>query len=297
MEHQSQPPLPSPTYGVWMPWREVEPRPLRQGRVLHGYSVASLRTHWYLEPDLMIDAGLSAPFQCTVICLTHTHADHIANLHTQLYHDKKTTVFCHEAVRPYVEQLLDVWAMATTGIPNTTYDRDRVKVIGVVPGETPPEDIMLRNMKHRLHFFQPDHTEGSVAYGLSECRKRLSSALQGLPSREIAALAKQGVETREEYWVDHVVFWGDTTHVALETNPEARRYATHVIECTFLEPSEEVAAEQKKHMHWKHLRPWVEAWSECEFVLTHFSQRYRHDQVERFRETVPANAVVWNNAR
>jgi ribonuclease BN (tRNA processing enzyme) len=70
-----------------------------------------------------------------------------------------------------------------------------------------------------------------------------------------------------------------------------------VVECTFLEPCDELAAAQKKHMHWRHLRPVVEAWSECEFVLTHFSQRYRYEEVERFREQVPTNAVVWNNAR
>ena len=48
---------------------------------LQGFSIAGYRTNFYIpQLNLMLDAGISANFTPKKIFITHSHADHIANL-------------------------------------------------------------------------------------------------------------------------------------------------------------------------------------------------------------------------
>ena len=66
---------------LWSPQTEIEPYQLNKThKKLQGYSIAGLRTNFFIQPDLILDAGISAPFQPRYILITHGHGDHIANV-------------------------------------------------------------------------------------------------------------------------------------------------------------------------------------------------------------------------
>lgn len=78
--------------------------------------------------------------------------------------------------------------------------------------------------------------------------------------------------------------------------------ATVVVECSFIGAggmSDEdscMEAIRRGHTSWVQLRPHVEAHPETVFVLVHFSERYRDDQIrEYFRSsgTLVRNVVLW----
>jgi len=71
---------------LWKPWTEIASYQLASTtKTIQGYSIAGLRTNFFVQPDLMLDAGISAPFQPKYILITHGHGDHIANLPFHLY--------------------------------------------------------------------------------------------------------------------------------------------------------------------------------------------------------------------
>jgi len=43
---------------LWQPWNEITPFQLsKTNKTLQGYSIAGLRTNFFVGPDLMLDAG------------------------------------------------------------------------------------------------------------------------------------------------------------------------------------------------------------------------------------------------
>ena len=71
---------------LWKTWNEIKPHKLiGTNKTIQGYSIAGLRTNFFIQPDLMLDAGISAPFSPKYILITHGHSDHIANLPYHLY--------------------------------------------------------------------------------------------------------------------------------------------------------------------------------------------------------------------
>ena len=60
--------------GLWKPWSEIHPYQLkRTSKMIQGYSIAGLRTNFFIQHDLMLDAGISAPFEPKYILITHGH--------------------------------------------------------------------------------------------------------------------------------------------------------------------------------------------------------------------------------
>ena len=71
---------------LWKTWNEIPIYKMKKtDKTIQGYSIAGLRTNFFVQPDLMLDAGISAPFSPKYILITHGHGDHIANLPFHLY--------------------------------------------------------------------------------------------------------------------------------------------------------------------------------------------------------------------
>ena len=103
-----------------------------------------------------------------------------------------------------------------------------------------------------------------------------------------------GIDVTEELLLKRFAYVCDTTIKVLDRNPSILEYPVIFIECTFLYEEEIEMASGKKHIHWSELKPITKQYSDKTFVLFHFSQRYKDEEIRDFfeSESLP-NVVCW----
>jgi hypothetical protein len=118
---------------------------------------------------------------------------------------------------------------------------------------------------------------------------------RGVNGKEIAGLRAAGNEVMEDVLMKRFAYVCDTTIKVFVDNVNLLLYPVIFIECTFIMPDEVEMASGKKHIHWNDLKPYVIDNPEVEFMLFHFSQRYKDVDIRDFFAAqcdIP-NVSVW----
>ncbi len=244
---------------------------------LEGVSVAGIETciaapHLRLVLDLGRCTRIAV--QQPVVLVSHGHLDHIGAIaqhaaRRALLGMSEGVYLVPAAIAEQVEELLNV-AGRLDGqvIPR--------RVVPLAPGES------FRLTKQRVvRPFQTFHRVPSQGYTVWEERHRLRAEFRGLPGEEIGKLRKSGVAIDESQEVPLLSFTGDTKIEVLEQNPELQRTETLVIEATFLDQRVDVAgARSMGHIHLQEVLERAALLPQGEVVLSHFSARYRPDEIE-----------------
>ncbi len=287
---------------LWKPWTEIEPYKLnKSSKVLQGYSIAGLRTHFFIGPDLMLDAGLSAPFSPKYILITHGHSDHTASLPFHLYikspDAEPVKIFCPKQI----VNLLNNYIVSMFQMSDSNPDMipHGYEIIGV-DENTEPVEITLGKQPHLLEFYKCEHSVPCIGYGLSVIKNKLKSEYVGLSSSKIKEIKFSGIEITERVYEPELFFSGDTTHELfnIESNKKILEYPNIMIECSFVYNEDSSHATEKKHMFWYNLKPFIEKNPQVNWILTHFSQKYKKEELENFfkQENVP-NIKLWINIK
>jgi len=274
---------------LWNCWNDHTPIKLKDTQfTLQGFSIAGFRTNFYIkELNLMLDAGISSNFTPKYILLTHTHSDHIANLPFHLYGksgknvDERTYLFMPKEAHKLIDNFINSMFKASF-----FDDTDELNLNLYHPKLVEPNNkIMLPCHKNIfLEIFKCDHSVPCVAYGLYEIRKKLKDEYKNLSGKEIGLLKKNGTQIDYEYEEHSFIFFGDTSIDMFynEANKNIYNYKTFIVECSFLTDDEIKHADEKKHMHWIYLKKIVLAHPDIEFILIHFSPRYKKKFIEDF---------------
>lgn len=173
------------------------------------------------------------------------------------------------------------------------------EIIGV-DENTPPVEITLGKQPHLLEFFKCVHSVPCIGYGISLIKTKLKKEYVGLKSDEIKNLKFNNVEITERIEVPELFFSGDTTHeiFSLESNEKILSYSNIIIECTFVSDEDLAHGLEKKHMNWLNLKPIIQSNPQINWILSHFSQKYKKEQLETFfeKENIP-NIKLWINVK
>ena len=288
------------TNSLWRVWDDTPPIKIPKTEyTLKGFSIAALRTNFYIkELGVMFDAGISSGFSPDYIFVTHTHSDHSANLPFHLYgsrtdiSESKSEVFVPEpSFKKFVNLIETNYALGTGADED---NRTINKICDLHPVK--PHDMFTRYIKNKefiIEVIECFHTVPCVGYGLIERRKKLQDKYLGLPGKEIKELLTNNVDIYKT--VDYPVFCyiGDTSAKVLDAKT-LEKYGTIMIECSFIHDNELDRAKETCHMHWKHLESFVKSHQDITFILYHFSQRYKRNEIKTFFDNLKLkNVIPW----
>ena len=129
--------------------------------------------------------------------------------------------------------------------------------------------------------FRSLHRVPCQGYALWSRRKKLRPEYRGLPSHEIARLhGELGEAIHDLIETPELAFTGDTLIEVVEREAVVRKARVLVIEVTFVDDVVSVEeCRSKGHVHLYELAERAELFENEELLLTHFSRRYKPEQV------------------
>jgi ribonuclease Z len=220
----------------------------------------------------------------STVCLTHGHLDHAAGLAHHASRRRLTglppaRVFAPEEAVPDLE----AWLAISQRLENVDYG---AHVTPAVSGES----VMLRN-DLELKFLPGRHRVPTVGYLFSEIRRKLADELIGRPGEEIAALRAGGAEVTRREEIPLLGYPGDCGPEIFDAAPELFRARVLLIECSFVAPEDRDRARKYAHIHLDDIADRASLFQNEVIVLTHFSLRYRPEEILEALETLPAGVA------
>jgi len=206
------------------------------------------------------------------VCVTHGHLDHMAGL---AHHASRRRLGGLPPARVFVpaEAAADaaIWLAASERLENVGYG---VELVAASPGDR----VRLRN-DLELRVLPGRHRVPTVGYLFSEVRLKLLPELEGTPGLEIAERRARGeaVTRREE--IPLLAYTGDCSSDVFDAAPELFDARVLLIECSFVLPEDVSRAREYAHIHLDDLSARAGEFRNEAIVLTHFSQRYRPDEI------------------
>jgi ribonuclease Z len=254
------------------------------GLAIEGVSIAG-RESFYKLPGFRTLLEFGRAPEDTVsyanVCLTHGHLDHAAGL---AHHASRRRLERLPAARVFAPEEavpdLEAWLAFSQRLEKVDYG------LHVTPAR-PGSSVALRN-DLELRFLPGRHRVPTVGYLFSDVRRKLKDEYLGLPGEEIAALRSKGTEVTRREETPLLAYPGDCGPAIFEAAPEMFRARVLLIECSFLTPEDRDRAREYEHLH---LEDFVERAGLFEnevIVLTHFSQRYRVEEIREALRALPA---------
>ena len=292
----------SSTKTLWKVWEQHDALKLDgPNNFLTGYSWAALRTNFNVG-RLMFDAGLSSNKTSDYIFLTHGHSDHSASLYFHTLAENHQTIYC-----PYeIEESIQMLLKTTFSVCNYNIEFDptelKYTVVGVKAGDI--LEIKHNGINHQIHVYDNRHSVPCRSFGVKEEKKVMKSEyrtyIEESREKELGELRRAGCQIEELKYIPRFVYVGDTNEDVFTINPELFEYKDIIIECTFLEDDDIDRAAKKLHCHWSKLRKIIRNHSNNNFILYHFSTRYKLEDIEKFFRidgpNYEPNIHVWTNS-
>jgi ribonuclease Z len=263
--------------------------------MVSGYSRSAYRTGFFVSGlNIMLDAGPQCFKKPEHIFITHSHADHIANLPFTLIGEESGThkynIYApqeaQDKLKKYIKSMFEANALSSDIPVEEWYNFiPLVSKYNEENNVTQTLDVVSNKNKLSVEIVKCDHGIPTVSYGFGLKKHKLNPKYKGLKGKEIGQLRKDGVDDITVDVLDKIfAFVCDTSIKVFDMNPFILDYSTIFIECTFLKEGEEDTATSKKHIHWKQLKPYVLDNKDTTFVLFHFSLKYKDEEIKEIME-------------
>jgi ribonuclease Z len=215
------------------------------------------------------------------VCVSHGHLDHITGLahyasRRRLARLPTARVFVPSEARALVEQ----WVEACQKLEHIDYE---IEVVAAAPGDR----ILLRN-DLELTVLPGRHRVPTVGYLFSEVKHKLKDEFLDRSGQDIAALRGRGVEVTRREEIPLLAYPGDCGHEIFEACPEIFRARVLLLECSFVLPEDKDRAREYAHIHLDDILERAHLFENERVVLTHFSQRYRPEEIRQALRAIPA---------
>jgi ribonuclease Z len=234
-----------------------------------GYSVAGEETVVQIpELNVCFDIGRAPHFSLTsdVLCITHSHMDHLAGLGYYLSQRafqgmKPGTVLVPREIHQPIDRLLRAWRdVERQGTP--------YKIVPMEAGQ-----LLELRRDFGIRAYATHHGGASLGYGLISLRDKLKPELHGTSGPELAKMRKEGVEIQYRTEVPLVVFLGDTTAGAVFDEPDVQNAQILITELTFFDAEHKTKAKAGRHLHLEHFVSILPNLKNEHIIIAHVSRR------------------------
>jgi ribonuclease Z len=156
----------------------------------------------------------------------------------------------------------------------------------------------LNGGQYWVYVIECFHTVSNVGYIIAEQRHKLKDEFKGLNQQDLIKLKNEGLEIMEQIEIPLLAYLCDT-NANIFREEGIFQCSVIMIECTFLEDSMKFEANERGHLVWSDRREHVEAHPNILFILFHFSQRYKDEDIQKFfktassNQTRPPNVLLW----
>ena len=214
------------------------------------------------------------------VCVSHGHLDHVAGL---THHASRRRLAGLAGGRVFVPApaIDDVraWVAACERLEQIRYEID------LVPA-TPGDRVGLRN-DLELRVLPGSHRVPTVGYLFSEIKHKLVDELAGRSGEEIADLRRRGAVVTRREDAPLLAYPGDCGKEIFEVAPEILRARVLLLECSFVLPEDLDRAREYAHIHLDDILARADRFANEVVVLTHFSQRYRPEEIRDALRRIP----------
>lgn len=217
----------------------------------------------------------------STVCLTHGHLDHAAGL-AHYASRRRLTGLPHARIFAPKEAMADLaaWLAACERLENVRYD---VRLTPATPGER----VTLRR-DLELKFLPGRHRVPTVGYLFSEVKRKLREEFLGHPGERLASLRHEGVEVTRREEIPLLAYPGDCGPGIFDAAPEIFLAKVLLIECSFFAPEDLDRAHAYEHLHVLDFLERAGQFQNEAVVLTHFSMRYRAEEIREALRQLPA---------
>jgi len=253
------------------------------GITIEGVSVAG-RESFYKVPSFHVLLEFGRAPEDTVsystVCLTHGHLDHAAGL---AHHASRRRLDGMPPARIFAPEEavadLEGWLAFSQRLENVDYG---LHIHSASPGAT----FRLRN-DLELKVLPGRHRVPTVGYLFSEIKHKLKDEFLDLPGEKIAALRAQGTEVTRREEIPLLAYTGDCAPAIFDAAPELFTARVLLIECSFVLPEDRDRAGAYAHLHLEDFLERASDFRNEAIVLTHFSQRYRVEEIRQALVSLP----------
>ena len=265
---------------------------------LIGYSRAAYRTGFYIpEYNIMLDAGPQNFQHPSHIFITHCHGDHIAELPFTLINDNISNnnditniygpINSKKYVSNYIKSMFNLNMMGNMTMDNIFHYHE------LNPNIT--FSLNLNNSNINVTTIECDHSIITISYLFSIVKKKLNPKYTSLTSKELVSLKNSGQDISIDVTQSLFAYICDCSiNTISQYEIELSKYPYIIVECSFLYDDELEQANQTKHIHFQQLRPFIEKYKNINWILIHFSLRYKDSEINDFFKNINlSNIIPW----
>lgn len=206
------------------------------------------------------------------ICLTHGHLDHAAGL---AHHASRRRLAGLPPARVLAPEEavpdLEAWLSASERLENFQYG------VRLVPSR--PGDRVLLRRDLELTVLPGRHRVPTRGFLFSEVKHKLRDEFRALSGQEITELRGRGIEVTRREEIPLLAYPGDCSVEIFDAAPQLFEARVLLIECSFLRPDDVDRARVYEHLHLVDFLERADLFQNEAVVLTHFSQRYRNEEI------------------
>lgn len=268
--------------------KEYHKKQLDNQITICGKSVAGKGTSFlvrginFIPYDILFDAGHdlgSNEKNVGIIFISHKDADHTKCLPGHILNSRiKPIIICPISIVEQIIIFVDSAIKLHHGMDHQW--SDKCYIVGISENKSITYEVnKKREQSIKIDTFKAFHGRTPcLSYGLSLQTSGLKEEYKG---QNIPKLKKEQPELQLfENRIKPIIIYATDTLIQFFGNERVFEYPIIMIECTLLYSDDPLGS--KKHIHWDDLSKIVASHPENQFVLFHFSDRYKETEIWKF---------------